>query len=338
MKALGKHSGAKPPAARRQRQTAPLTGLAVLDALRSWVLPAVAVTAAVALFVVYNIGLLDAAPAVTAIGLLALALVLFFGLRSFTEQSISGRLGILLAAFVVVWSAATSYPFYRALNPGEPAFSAELQRNSGPVTLPLQGKPGRYSLLVQGHFPPAEGKQNRTATYRLTVGHEGVAEQVLEGTFHQEWRSQRIGAGRRSSLVPVMTQSTQVLNSIDDPDGRDLILTLTDLSAGLSDTLTVKLYAERVTRLVLVGLGVLAVAGAVLIDAYRPAGASEGLMGTLTLATLVSIVVFRTSSTVAPGFPQFVVAALVGTLAGALGGSLLWRLTRALNKRLPAGL
>jgi hypothetical protein len=322
---------------RRPTQTAPLTRLLILDAVRTWVIPTVVIAIGLGFFVTYNIGLVDEAVAVTTIGGLALIGLLFYGLRGFTEEPIGAALGTVLLAFAVLWSATTFYPFYRARNPGTPVFSAKLVRNGAPVTLPLHGKPGRYSLIVGGHFLPVEGRQNRTATYRIDLGREsGTTERVLEGAFSEEWRSQRIGTGRRSSLVPVKSQTTQVLTAIDDPDGHDLTLRLTELSPAVGDAVSIDVYGEAVPQAVLIALGILSVLGAVVIDAYRPKGAGQGLMGTVTIATFVAIVVFRISTAAAPGFPQLVVAALVGTLAGAIGGSLLWRLTLRLKKYAPA--
>lgn len=335
MKAQAKKAGAKRRTAHRPTQTAPLTRMIVFDALRTWVLPALAIGIGLVVFVLYNVDLVDEAVAVTTIGALALLVLLFFGLRSFAEQRVDATLGVVLITFAVLWSATTFYPFYRARNPGTPVFSAKLSRNGGPAIVPLQGKPGHYNMMVSGHFTPVEGRQNRTATYHIMLG-DGTTDRLLEGIFNEEWRSQRIGTGRRSSVVPVKSQTTQVPVAVDDPEGRNLTLTLKDLSPTVGDTVTVDFYKEIVPLPVLIALGVLSLAGASLVDAYRPKGAGEGLMGTLTVATLVAIVVFRASSAAAPGFPQLVVATLLGTLAGAIGGSILWRLTLQLKKRVPA--
>ena len=69
-----------------------------------------------------------------------------------------------------------------------------------------------------------------------------------------------------------------------------------------------------------------------MVDARRPKGKSGGLMTTLTVATFISVLVFKVSSPVTPGFPQLVVAVVVGTLVGALGGSLVWRLSVPLRR------
>lgn len=327
------------PAPRRRAQaahTVPLTRMAVLDALRSWVLPTAAGVAAFVVFVLYNLEVVDPPQAVTAIGALGMALVLFMGLRGFLglPLSLAGR--ATLAAFAVAWIAATFFPFYRAVNPGTPLFSTELQRGGSPVTVPFQGRTGRYTVIVEGHFLPSQGQENRTAKYAIAASHDGATERLLEGVFNQEWTTQRFGSGRRSSVVPVMRQTIQALNTIDNADGHDVTLQLTELSAGVRDRVAVRVYAEALPPAIFAIVWLLVLAAAVVIDSWREKGVSEGLMGTLTIAVIIGIITFRASAVAAPDFPQLVIATLLATLGGALGGSLLSRLAQPLRKHLPA--
>jgi hypothetical protein len=334
MKRSAAKSRPQPRAGRKPAQTAPLTRLVVLDALRAWVIPTVAIVLSFAVFVLYNVGLVDEAFAVTTVGIAVLLTVLFFGLRSFLAHQLEGAAVAALVAFAVLWAAAAGYPFYRAVNPGTPVFSGELSRNSPPLTVPLHGRSGRYNLVVEGHFLPTEGRTNRTAAYRIALGRDGTTDRVLQGAFSETWGTQRIGSGRRSSLVPSKHQTTQVREVIDTPGAQDLTLQLTELSPGVRDSIAVRLYAESIPQWALIGLGVLVLAGAIVIDAWRPKGANEGLMTTMTVAAFVGILIFRVSSLATPGFSQLAVAALMGTLAGAIGGTVLWRLTQPLKKHL----
>jgi len=335
MKAQAAKSRGKRSVARKPTQGAALTRLVVMDALRTWLIPTVAAAAGFLIFVLYNVELLDESVAVTIGGGMALAVVLFFGLRGFLDEPVTPALAAILVAFAVLWGATSFYPFYRAVNPGTPFFRGELNRNGTPVAIPMQGRPGRYTAIVEGHFLPTAEHSDRTAQYSIAVGHDTSTEHVLEGTFSEQWGSQRIGAGRRSMQVPVMRPRMQQLDTIDDPDGHDLTARLTQLSPGVRDTVILRLYTESIPQAVLIGLAVLTIAAALLIDTWRPKGASEGLLATLTVATVVSVVVFRGSAVAAPGFPQLIIAALVGTLVGALAASLLWRLTLPIRRHLP---
>jgi len=316
----------------KQAQSAHLRSMVIRDALHTWVIPTVAGVVAFFMFVLYNIEAVSADVSLSVIGVLALLVLLFSGLRGFVDYVPDGRRLAFLAGFVVLWCAATGYPFYRTVNRGTPLFSAELLRNAAPVVLPLHDKPGHYSLVVEGHFLPAQGRETRTATYQIALGHDGGTDRLLEGTFRQEWSNRRVGAGRRSLMVPVMNESNVVVDEVDDSAGRDLTMQLTALSAGVRESVTVHIYPASVPKAVLIALGVLALAAALVVDAWRPKGSSDGLMATLTVAALVGVAVFRGTTAATPGFAQLVIGALAGAVGGALGGSLLWRLAQALRK------
>jgi hypothetical protein len=181
---------------------------------------------------------------------------------------------------------------------------------------------------------PADGHINRTAAYRIVLGHEGATDRVIQGAFSQTWGTQRVGAGRRSSLVPSMRETTVGHDTIDNPGGNDLTLQLTELSPGVHESVAVRLYNESAPPWALMVISLLALAGAIVVDAWRPTGEHDGLMTTMTVAAIVAIAIFRVSSAANPGFPQLAVAALMGTLAGALGGTMLWRLTQPVRRYL----
>jgi len=304
----------------------------VLDALRSWVVPVLGLVISAAAFILYTAGILAEAAAVTTVGLAALLTVLFYGLRSFLPYRLDTSTLGLLVAFALLWAAAAGYPLYRAVNLGAPLFTTELTRNGPPVSLPFHHHAGRYGLAIEGHFRAADGHVNRTAAYKLRLGHDGTNDLVIQGAFSQTWGTRRIGSGRRSSLVPSLREVTLLRDAIDNPSGSDLTLQLSELSPALRDAITVRVYSGGAPLWVWIAVGVFVLAGAIMVDARRPKEANEGLMTMLTVATAVGIMIFRASSAATPGFPQLAVAALMGSLAGAIGGTLIWRLTQPLHR------
>jgi hypothetical protein len=310
--------------------------LVVLHALRTWVVPSVAIAVGCVVYFAHNLGLIEPLPAITTVGSLALLLTLFWGVRDFLDPDVGAMLRLAVVGFVGLWGIAIYLPFYLALNPGAAAFSAELRRSGPPVSVPLHDTPGRYNLVVESHFPGAERMHNRTGTYRITVARNGTTDRVAEGTFHQDWHNERVGAGRRSFLVPAMSETTRVLNVIDDPDGHDLTIQLTDLSGDVGDSVKVQLYPERVPNWALMVAGALTLLAAMVLDTYRPRTASEGVLATATVAALVGVLTIRATATVTPGFPQLLIAVLIGAVGGTLAGTLLSRATRPLRKYLPA--
>jgi hypothetical protein len=320
-------SKTRPSRTKRAASGADLDHLMRLDALRTWVVPTVAAVLGFVTFILYGVEVLPQPAALTLLGLIALAVLLFFGLRHYIGAPITGREAALVALFIALFGVAAAYPYYRTINPGTPVFAGELRRGSPPVTVPLRGEAGRYGLFVDGHFIPVEGKVSRTATYRIAVGHDGQTDRVVDGEFRQEWGTQRVGAGRRSSLVPVLHQTTHVLTTLEDPDGRDLTLSLVELSPVVGDSVGVRLYAGGLSNLLLIILSIAAVGTAITLDLLA-VGTSDGLLTTLTIATLIGVAVFRASVSAVPGIPQLIVAAIGGTVGGAITGPLAWRLGR----------
>ena len=319
---------ARPSRTKRAARGTDLDALARLEALRTWIVPTIAAGLGFLTFVLYGVEVIPQPVAITVIGFLALLVLLFFGLRHYIGTRLTGREAALVALFIALWSVAAAYPYYRTINLGAPVFAADLRRGGAPVTVPLGGAAGRYGMFVDGHFVPAQGKESRTATYRIAVGHDGQTDRIVDGEFRQQWGTQRVGSGRRSSLVPVLHQTTHVLTTLDDPDGHDLTLALLELSPAAGDSVSVRLYAGGLPNALLVVLGIAAVVVAIGLDLLAAAATSEGLLTTLTLATLTGVAAFRASATATPGIPQLIVAALAGTVGGAIAGPLVWRLGR----------
>jgi hypothetical protein len=311
------------------------TRLAVADALRTWVVPTVTITGAALVYIAHNLDLLSAQLAVSIVGSLALALALFWGIRDYFAEEASTSVRWLACGFAVLWCWGLWLPFYRSLNFGEPIFSSELRRGAPPVVAHVAGHGGRYDMIVESRFATAERGQNRSATYRITVGHDGHTDEIAEGTFHQDWHTQRVGAGRRSFAVPALSETTQVRNVIVDSDGHDLDLQLAELSGG-GDHVTVRLYPEHYPAWLFTALGVVTVALAFMLDGYRPKSAATGLLTTLAIGSLVAVATIRASAGAQVHFAQLVIALLVGAVTGPVGGGLLWRLGRPLRRYLPA--
>jgi hypothetical protein len=324
-----KRSASKPPPA------AALTHLIVLHAVRTWVVPTLTITVATVVYLASNLGAIAPQPAITIIGSMLLLLALFWGLRDFLDPDTAPVLRVVLAVFTMLWCAAIYVPFYLTLNPGQPLFSAELHRGAAPVTVALNRQPGPYRMIVESHFTSTERMHSQAATYRIAVAHDGVTERLAEGTFHQDWHNQRVGAGRRSFLVPAMSETTEVLNVFDDPDGHDVSIQLTELSPEVGDSVKVRLYREHIPEWGLVAMALAITLAAMALDGYRPKTASPGVLTTVTFGAALGVATMRASSAATPGFPQLVVGAVLGVIGGAAGGALLSRLGRPLLRYLP---
>ncbi|MBI1813383.1 MAG: hypothetical protein HYR72_00200 [Deltaproteobacteria bacterium] len=310
-----------------------LTRLTILDAFHGWVIPALTAPAALVLYVLYNIEALDRAPAVIALSLLTLATVLWAGLRAFISERTSTRLALLLAAYAIVWAATTTIPLVATIDPGAPLFTEQLQEHDT-TKLPLEGRPGAYRLVVQGVFGPSQTKSARQAHYRLGFAAGDAPAQTLEGDFTERYMQQRLG--RRGSTT-VRELHTERLHDIQVAGDKPVSVTLSDIApADTITSVTLQLYPDRFPVILLAGLGLLLTCGAVVIDAWRPRGESEGLLTTLTLATVLSIASLSLWGGAHPGFGQLAGDALGGSVVGTIVALALARVARPLIHRLPA--
>ncbi|HUI27712.1 MAG TPA: hypothetical protein VL403_16635 [Candidatus Kryptonia bacterium] len=316
----------------RRASSATLTQLTILDAVRTWVVPAVTAPLALVLYVLFNVEVIEREAAVSALGLLVIVTVLWIGVRGFISERTGTRLAALLTAYVAVWSIATALPFLAIVNPGPPLFKAPLHANES-VTLPVAGHTESYRLVVEGGFAPSAGQSARLAHYRLTLSGSGSGEQVLEGNFSERFLQQRLG---RRGTATVRDLHTATQHSIEAA-GQPLMVTLNELAPpDVIASLTIQLFPERFPQLLFLGLGVVLVAASAVVDRWRPRDQTEGLMTTVTLGTLLSIVALRWWGGPHPGFGQLAVEGLLGGVAGSVVAMVLHRIGQPLLRRLPS--
>ncbi len=310
-----------------------LTHLTILDAFHGWVIPALTAPAGLLLYVLYNIELLDRAPAVIGLSLLTLATVLWAGLRSFISERTSTRLALLLAVYAIVWAATTSVPLLATIDPGAPLFTEQL-REHDTTKLPLEGRTGNYRLVVQGAFGPSQTKSARQAHYRLALAVGDAPAQALEGDFTERYMQQRLG--RRGSTT-VRDVHTERQHDIQVAGDKPVSVTLSDIApADTITSVTLQLYPDRFPMILFASFSLLLACGAVVIDAWRPRGESEGLLTTLTLATVLSIASLSLWGGPHPGFGQLAGYTLQGSVVGTILAMAVARLARPLVHRLPA--
>jgi hypothetical protein len=322
--------------ARREAQRTPsasLTRLTMIDALRTWVVPALTLPAAMIIYILYNLDLIDRVASVSATGVLALATVLWAGLRGFISERTSGRLTLLLIGYAAIWGVGTIIPFEAVIEPGALLLSRQLRPHES-VPLPIEGHPGRYRLIVEGTFAANQTHGNRFAHYRLALAAGDAPTRLLEGDFSEEFVQQRLGRRGTTTVRDLHTAEVHDF-SVADPGG--LRLSVNDISPpDAISTISVELYRQRISPAILVGIGLLLIAGAVVIDAWRPRDQAEGLLTTLTLGTLVTITTLGSWGGPHPGIGQLAIQSLLGAIAGGLAAMVLGPLTRPLVRRLPA--
>src|SRR5690606_12805773 len=201
-----------------------------------------------------------------------------------------------LVAFAALWAFVAWVPFADQIDPGSPLFAGELHAHEAAVQVPLAAGAGAYRLTVEGRLPGGE-HASRAVQYRIEAG-DGSSAQTLEGEFSERWNQRRTG---RRGVATVHVAHTERAHHVT-ASGDTLSLSLQSLTPGASDVVGVKLYRDVFPAPLFVGLGAALTAAALVIDAWRPGDASELLLTTLTLGSLLAVASFRRYAPPHPGF------------------------------------
>jgi len=324
----------RPPAGSRPRAASPnLTVLLVLDALRTWVIPAAASAVIVAAAALSITGLVSGAGALAVAIVAALVLLLYIGERPLLAPDAPRRDQLLGAALGVVWLAACYLPFYTRIFPGAPLLDAVEIKADGtglPLRIPAAGHP-TIDLVLEGKLPPnPTGGAAPPVHYRLMLEGQGVRS-VVEGQFDDTLKTQRLG--RRGTTVVHQSHDSE-LRVLANPGREDLTVTQVTLEPPTAPAVTLSAFAHPLPGPVILGLAAAALLAAVV--AFDRLGAVAGTDGALTLATAAVIgaaVIFWTSNAVHPDFRTLVGSAIFGGPVGFAAGALLWWVAKKLIAR-----
>ena len=324
----------RPPAGSRPRAASPnLTALLVLDALRTWVLPAAASAVIVAAAALSAAGLVSGAGALAWAIVAALVLLLYIGERPLLAPDAPRRDQLLGAAVGLVWLAVCYLPFYTRIFPGAPLVDAvEVKANGSglPVHIPAAGHRA-IDLVLEGKLPPnPTGGAQPPVHYRLTLEGQGVR-RVVEGQFEDTLKTQRLG--RRGTTVVHQSHNSE-LRVLANPGGQDLAVTQLTLEPPSAPAVTLSAFAHPLPGPVILGLCAAALLAAVVaFDRFGAVAETDGALTLATAAVVGAAVIFWTSNAVHPDFRTLVGSAIFGGPVGFAAGALLWWVAKKLIAR-----
>lgn len=302
-----------------------MAGLAVEDALRTWVVPTVA---SVVIVVCAGLSAAELAPTTVllAIGIIAaLVLLLYIGERPLLAPKTESRDRAIGAGLAVVWLLACYLPFHLRLFPGTPLLDAVELSGPGhglPLSIPAAGH-SRLDLLLEGKLGHAPTGAALPVSYRLTIEDGDHQTQVIAGRFDETLKTQRLG--RRGSTI-VHQQHVAEVQGLPNPKKQDLVIKDVSLEPADSPPMTVTAYADPLPPRVVLVLGALALlAAALAFDRRGPGIQTDGALTIATASVIGTAVVFWTSNTVHPDFHTLIGAAIFGGgLIGFAPGAFLW--------------
>ena len=315
---------AKPVSKRGQRESE-IRRILVLDALRGNAAPGIAAAGVLLFWVLFNAELVNVGPALTVTSLLVLFILLHFGLRDFLDERTPARIAIAVGVFAFVWLIGLGWPLHATVTPPPPLFAGELRANGEATKVALDGDGGQYRVVVSGHMPATNDKGSHGGTYKMRLKDDGSLDEIVQGDFSETWRRQRIG---RKGGLPVRVIHNIAQHRITTA-GHDLNVSLVELTGDVGSSVSIEIFKQAVSTMLLTAIGVVLITGALVVDAWRTEVKHDGMMTTETVAALLGISAFRAFGAAHPGFGDLLINGMLGGLVGAGFGALLWWLTGA---------
>lgn len=290
------------------------------ERLRTWLPPAAAGAAFLALYVLGNLDVIETRPAIAADALLLSLIVLFFPMRYAYRLRSTGRAAATLLA--VAWVAAVFGPVYTRLYPAARIASVEVRPHDLPLVVPAAGQTS-LDLVIEGHLEPGVAGSTRAARYRLTLTDSEGRPQSHAGEFIETWERH---AQSRAEGIDLLRARTATRVAIDNPSGGDLTVTEMALRGRADRRLTLGLYPHtQLPFWVSIPLAVSLVLAAVAFDRATGAGETAASLTIATAAALTAMFAFQSVASPEPTFRELFGATIVGALVGGpIGGLTGW--------------
>lgn len=303
--------GAYQPA--RSAQSPPLAKAMVVEALETWVIPALSVAAGMIFWLSSALDVWPAAVGVAGVGGALLVLTLFASFRHYFFTDTSARHRQASLAFALAWGVFLFASFIRHIFPGEPLASGSLRPGGEPLAAP---RAGLYSVVVDGRFTAAQGQGTRLGHYRIEATTPSRAVSSIDGDFEDSFARQRLGR-RGTTLVEIQHTSQRHVTRLL----AGASLRLVDIDKSLEPTIQVALYSAANPWIFPI-LGFTGILGALALEKWLDGD------GSATTAASVSFFVVDQYLRWAAPHPQMkslIGAILVGGLIGAPLAAILWR-------------
>jgi hypothetical protein len=234
----------------------------------------------------------------------------------------------------LLWLAALYMPFHARLFPGTLLVSEAQITAAGkglPLRIPASGHRA-VDLLLEGKLDAnPTGGAAPPVHFRMTVEGPGAPPRVVEGTFEDTLRTQRLG--RRGTAVVHQTHTADV-RVLPNPGREDLTVTQLSLEPESAQAITVSAFAHPLPGNLVLTLAALAlIAAVVAFDRLGPVPDTDGALTLSTLAVIGTTIVFWTGNAVHPDFSTLIGAAIFGGPFGFGAGAFVWWIAKRLVVR-----
>jgi hypothetical protein len=283
----------------------------MLEALGSWVVPTLSLTAAALFWLLSAIDVCSEPVAVVGVAGSLLVLALFASFRQHVLAEDTYRRYSSLG-FACGWGLLLFLTFYLCNFPGPPTVDGVLRSGGEAISLPA----GTHALVVDGRFVATQGQGNRLGHYRLEIAAAGGAPLAIDGNFEDSFARQRLGR-RGTTVVEIQHTSQRHVRTLPAAAS----VRLAEVDPSLESELRIAVYPAMNPWLFPV-LGVAGMIGALVLEKWLDGD------GSVTMAACVTFFVVYEYLWWASPHPQLrslIGAILVGGFIGAPLAAIVWR-------------
>ena len=308
--------------------------LVAFDAARDWLLPGGATAVIVVAAILGRLGLIATEVALAVAIVATLVLLLAIALKPLLVAGVPSRARLMGGGVALVWLLACYVPFHVRLFPGTTLVADATISASGtglPLRIPAAGH-AAIDLLLEGKLDPnPTGGVAPPVHFSLTMTAGDGTPQVVDGTFEDSLRTQRLG--RRGTAVVHQTHTAEV-RVLANPTRQDLTVTRLVLEPATAQPITLAAFAHPLPGTIVLTLVTLVlVAGVAAFDRLGPVPETDGALTLSTLAVAGAAIIFWTSNAVHPDFSTLIGSAIFGGPLGFAVGALVWWLAKRLIVR-----
>ena len=300
------------PAQARAAQSPPIVRVMVVEALKSWVVPTLAIASAAVFWLLSQFDVWPEAVAVVGVAGSLLVLTLFSSFRPyFFKEDARHRTAAIV--FCGTWGLFLLAVFLRHNFPGAPVAGGVLRVGGDSMALPA----GRQALVIDGRFTAQPGQGNRVGHYRLEITPSGGVAFPVEGNFEDSFAHQRLG--RRGTTVVEIQHTSQRHVVLLPSDGK---LRVAESDASLDPDLRVTAYPATNPWIFPI-LSVAGIIGALVLEKWLDGDGSATMAASVTFFVVDQYLRWASPH---PQLRSLIGAILVGGFIGAPLAAIVWRL------------
>lgn len=296
---------------------------------KGWIAPASAAVTSVVALIATRLGALPLTLGLVIAVIGALVASIGLAVMPILDGVIDGSARSTGLGFAALCFGLVAIPSLFRIFPGSPlvdhaAISGPAQKF--PITIPTDGH-GRLDVITEGALATAATGAAIPVHYSFTVGDDGGSTiEVVDGTFSEEVRTQRMG---RRGTTQVHNQHTAEHHTVSTAGRPTLTVTAATVEPANAPPVSLTVYPRRLPPWPLaVAIALALMAGALYVDRLPAFAINDGAFTLAIGAILGATYFFTTDNASHPEVGTLVGAAIFGGALGMAVSGLTWWITK----------